>query len=719
MSSNRFQVLNFSLYDWGNSAFTTLVVTFIYSAYFTKAIAPDGNTGTVYWSRAITATALLVALSSPVLGNLADRRGSRRKFLALSTLVCVIMTAVLAFIRPGQVYTALAVFVVANLAFELGMVFYNSFLPDIATPENIGRISGFAWGMGYAGGLVCMGLALVGFVITPDPWLGTTGGVSRFNGSAWTGYNTDNGLADNWVNDIAIDHEGSLWFATWGKGVSKFDGTGWTTYTDSAGLADNNVYAIAVDPEGNKWFGTENGVSRFDGVSWITYTKEDGLADNGVRAVAVDRDGSLWFAAWKKFGVEGQGVSRFDGTGWTTYTDSSELADNSVYSIAVDPEGNLWFGTTEGASKFDGAAWTAYTTKDGLADNNVYAIAIDSAGGKWFATWGGVSRFDGAGWTTYTRKNGLADNVVKAAFADPDGNLWFGTTGGVSKFDGMNWTTYTTSNGLADNVVKAIAMGPDDNLWLGSSRGEGFHIRATNLLTALWFLVFCLPFLVFVKEKKRLSPPAARGIIKSSFIQLARSFSHLLCYRQLLRFLLARLIYNDGLVTIFSFGGIYAGVTFGFEMRDILIFGIVLNLAAGSGAFLFGFFDDKVGAKATIMVSLIALSVAALVASATQSVLWFWAAAIVIGIFAGPNQSASRSLMGRFSPIDREAEFFGFFAFSGKFSSFLGPLTLGIVTGLTHSQRWGVSTVVLFFLIGGLILLPVNQAEGQKEARQA
>jgi UMF1 family MFS transporter len=372
------------LYDWANSPFTTLVVTFIYGTYFTQAIAPNEIQGTALWSRGVTVTALTVALLSPILGAAADRGGLRVRYLVWSTMVCVVATAVLTFVAPGTpnaVLLGLAFFVIANVAFEVGMVFYNSLLPTITPSDKIGRVSGYGWGLGYLGGLAALVVALVGFVQPEDPWFGL-------------------------------------------------------------------------------------------------------------------------------------------------------------------------------------------------------------------------------------------------------------------------------------------------------SRVGGFNIRATNLLVAAWFLVFS-------------------------------------------KFLLARLVYNDGLVTIFAFGGIYAAGTFGFSFTEILIFGIVINIAAGLGALLFGFIDDWIGGKRTVLVSVFALGLATAIAAWSPNRMWLWIAGILIGIFAGPNQSASRSLMGRFIPPGRQAEFFGFFAFSGKFTAFLGPLLLGLFTEAFNSQRGGVAILLVFFVVGGVLLLTVKEREGIAAASSA
>ena len=198
---------------------------------------------------------------------------------------------------------------------------------------------------------------------------------------------------------------------------------------------------------------------------------------------------------------------------------------------------------------------------------------------------------------------------------------------------------------------------------------------------------------------------------EASILRIIKTFREISEYKHIFYFLLARIFYNDGLITIFSFGGIYAAGTFGFSFSEILIFGIVLNVAAGLGAFIFGFFDDKLGSKITIQISNFGLLVAVILAVLSQSKELFWTAGIMVGIFSGPNQSASRSLLGRFVPENKKNEFYGFFAFSGKATTFAGPLLFGFFTGLYDSQRVGISVIILFFLIGIIILSKVKEQE--------
>jgi UMF1 family MFS transporter len=413
-----------AFYDWANSAFTTLVVTFIYATYFTKEMAPDEVTGTAWWSRAVAVSAVLIAVLSPVLGAAADQAGARKRFLAVCTVLCVVATVLLGFVPPGIAgagLIALTLFVIADVSFETGNVFYNAFLPAIATPERIGRVSGYGWGLGYAGGLVAMGIALVGFVRPEVPWFGL-------------------------------------------------------------------------------------------------------------------------------------------------------------------------------------------------------------------------------------------------------------------------------------------------------STADGFNIRATNFLVALWVLVFSIPLFVFVPEKRL---AGARLDARAALRDLVRTARAIGRYRDMVKFLIARLVFNDGLVTIFAFGGIYAAGTFGMTLSEVILFGVSINAAAGLGAVAFGFVDDKIGGKTTILFTLVALCLATLLAVCAPSKFWFWIAGLLIGVFVGPNQSASRSLMGRFVPERHQVEFFGFFAFSGKATSFLGPLLLGAVAQAFDSQRAGVATIIAFFVVGGILLAAVNETRGIVAAREA
>ena len=421
-SKYRQNVFVWSLYDFANSAFTTLVVTFIYAAYFTKAIAENEIIGTALWSRAVSLTAIIVAIASPIMGVISDKANLRKTFLVFMTYTSIFGSIMLYFAMPGEVMKALTWFVIANIGFELGGVFYNAYLPEIAPENKIGRVSGYGWSFGYVGGLLCLVIAMVGFVNPEIPWFG------------------------------------------------------------------------------------------------------------------------------------------------------------------------------------------------------------------------------------------------------------------FSKIAGEN-------------------------------------IRATNILVAVWFGIFSLPMLLKLKSHPPTKNKKSEFNVLSGINELIHTFREIIKYKQVIKFLLARMIYNDGLVTIFAFGGIYAAGTFGFSFEEIMIFGIVLNVTAGIGAFTFGFLDDKLGGKLTIQITLICLIAAGLMAIFAKSKFIFWISGIMVGIFSGPNQAASRSLMGRFTPRSKENEFYGFFAFSGKMTAFIGPLFLGILTQVFDSQRAGVSIVVILFVLGLFLLKDINEKDGIATAK--
>ena len=411
---SRVQVASWCLYDWANSAFNTLVVTFVYSTYFSQAFADDPDRGTELWSRGVALSGVAIALLAPVAGALADR-GDRRRYLVLCTLTSVVMTAALAFVSPAQAYavpTALAIFIVANVAFELALVFYNAFLPRLAPGDRLGRVSGYGWALGFAGGLGCLALAL--------------------------------------------------------------------------------------------------------------------------------------------------------------------------------------------------------------------------------------------------------------------------------------------------------PMATSETPVLGLSTVDGFNVRATNLLVAGWFCVFSLPIFVVLRDEH---VPQTGFDVRGAWAELRETVARIRQYRDIVRFLVARLVYNDGLVTIFAFGGIYAAGTFGFTIDEVIVFGIVLNVVAGLGAWLFGFVDDRLGGKTTIALSLVFLTASVLLAALAPTRAWLWVAGCGIGLFLGPNQSASRSLMSRFVPTQHEAKFFGFYALSGKITAFAGPWLLGVLAGV-YGQRWGVASVLLFFVAGGVLLSRVDEQRG-------
>ena len=418
-NSNRLSLAAWCLYDFANSAFTTIVVTFVFATYFATGIAAEENTGAAQWSTAMAIAGVLIAVLSPIFGAIADQTGQKKPWLLGVSVVCVSATALLWYAepRPEDVPWALTFAVIATVGFEMGMLFYNAMLPDVAKPSTMGRVSGWAWGLGYAGGLLSLALALFGFVQTDNPLFGLT---------------------------------------------------------------------------------------------------------------------------------------------------------------------------TENAE----------------------------------------------------------------------------------------------------------------------------HVRATSLVVTVWFAIFALPLFVFVKEPVRTAMPMAEAV-RGGIRQLISTFREVRKHKNLFRYLIAAMIYTDGVHTIFTLGGVYAGVTLGMALDEVIMLGIALNVTAGIGAFAFGWMDDKSGSKATVIVSLIALIATSSVVLMATDRTTFWIAALAMSTFFGPVQAASRTMMARLAPPAMRGEMFGLFALSGKVTAFAGPAIVGVVAEVTGNFRWGMMTVLIFLIVGLLLVRGVNEPREQ------
>ena len=163
---SRRTVLSWALYDWANSAFPTVILTFVFSAYFTRAVAPDEITGSQVWGTVIGGGGLLIAILGPILGAASDQTGRRKPWILLFTLLCVASTAALWWITPDAslMWQAALLVGLATIGLELAIVLYNAMLPDLASRETIGRWSGWGWALGYAGGLLCLVTVLFLFI---------------------------------------------------------------------------------------------------------------------------------------------------------------------------------------------------------------------------------------------------------------------------------------------------------------------------------------------------------------------------------------------------------------------------------------------------------------------------------------------------------------------------------------------------------------------------
>lgn len=262
---------------------------------------------------------------------------------------------------------------------------------------------------------------------------------------------------------------------------------------------------------------------------------------------------------------------------------------------------------------------------------------------------------------------------------------------------------------------------------LDPATGEGD--RASGPFSVIWYLVFVLPMFLFVPDmprQARLGPA-----IRAGLDNLKESLAQARLNRNIFTFLLANMIFKDGLVALFAFGGIYAGGQLGWGSIEIGTFGIILTITGTLGLLLGGPMDDRFGARPVIVFSLVVLMFCglgmisidrdtvffvirtepapegALFASLPEQM--FIVLGAIIGAVSGPLQASCRSLLVRLAPREHMTQYFGLLALSGKVTSFMAPLAVGVVTSLSGSQPAGMSVILVFFGVGLLLLIRVEE----------
>ncbi|MGB0710310.1 MAG: MFS transporter [Candidatus Puniceispirillaceae bacterium] len=268
----------------------------------------------------------------------------------------------------------------------------------------------------------------------------------------------------------------------------------------------------------------------------------------------------------------------------------------------------------------------------------------------------------------------------------------------LGRISGYGWGLGYAGAILALLLVLGLFILPETPFF-GLSRSAAEPVRASMVFAGLWLIVFSLP-LFFARTE---TPPQSN---KQPFLaSLRQSWKIAISLPDMVRFLIARMAYNDGLITLFAFGGIYAANVFGFDQKDILIFAIGLNITAGIGAVTSGPLTDKWGAIRIIQISLAGLFGLGLVCLLTKSLMVFWAASLCLGIFIGPCQAASRVWVAHIAPAEHHTSLFGFLALSGKLTSFIGPFLYGWAVYITGLERAGMAIVLGLFVLG-FVLLP-------------
>ncbi len=406
MKNSTKNILGWLMYDFANSSFTTIIVTVVYSVYFRNVVVNKGELGTALWGRAVSISMLFVALSAPIFGAIADYSRSKKKFLFINCYLTVIFTALLYFVKAGDVFLGMLFFIIANFGFNSGNVFYNALLPDVASRENMGKISGLGWGVGYVGGLISL--------------------------------------------------------------------------------------------------------------------------------------------------------------------------------IMILP----------------------------LVHNN--------------------------------------------------------------------------------------------------------QTRLVFPVVALFFGVFALFTFILLREVRK--PSKRTNYFKTAYHRIMTTARHMKDFKELIKFILSYLVYNDGIIIVISFAAIYGSVRFGMDQKQLIIYFIIANLTSVIGSFLFGFITDKIGAKKTISVSLFIWIFVVLAAFFSSSIKQYYFVGALAGTVIGASQSTSRTMLALLTPDSKMTEFFGFYAVTGRIASIFGPLIYGEISRITGEQKWAILSVTVFFALGLILLNFVDEEKGKYTA---
>jgi UMF1 family MFS transporter len=244
---------------------------------------------------------------------------------------------------------------------------------------------------------------------------------------------------------------------------------------------------------------------------------------------------------------------------------------------------------------------------------------------------------------------------------------------------------------------------------LGIPDSDALSVRVVMVISMFWVLVFSIPLLLNVAEAKP-GTKADKESILTTYRNLFRSLVKMRTENpNLLKFLIASAVYRDGLNGVFTYGAVLGGIAFGLELTEIIIFGIAANLVAGIGAFVGAFFEDRIGSRLVVFISLagVMLGGFGVFAFASHGTIAFFGFGLFLCTFVGPAQAASRTMISRFSSDDRQGEAFGLYATTGRAVSFLAPVAWTLFVGF-FSPIWGIIGLMVILIVGFALLFGVK-----------
>jgi len=294
----------------------------------------------------------------------------------------------------------------------------------------------------------------------------------------WRSYDKEDGLTDNLVRDLLLDHQSRLWMACGDSGVILWDSTYWIPIRQQEdGLSSDTVHAQLLDAQNRHWFATAAGVTLFDGLRWITYASADGLPGDTVFALASDAKGQVWAGT-------SLGAARFTGDAWQPLALPDGAGPAPVRALITDLDGALWLGLepeTAAAplvARYKSGNWDLFGAAEGLPGRWVSSLALAPDGTLLAAlagepgTQGGLGTWNGEEWRVQTAFDILADVPVYDIAIDPgSGGIWIGTEMGAAYGMGPAWTAFTSASGLSADAVYSVVVGAEGDVYFGTAEG--------------------------------------------------------------------------------------------------------------------------------------------------------------------------------------------------------------------------------------------------------
>lgn len=304
---------------------------------------------------------------------------------------------------------------------------------------------------------------------TGQPWIGTSGGLVKYEGNSFTVFKKSNsGLPGNLIEDLAIGPNGKVWVIT-NRSFAAYESNSWTVYTsDNSGLPDAALQSLAIQEDGTKWLGTQIGAVRFADGNWTTYdTDNAGLPANSVSAIAIDQNDNKWFAT-------PSGLTRFNGSRWLVFDPNySSIPSERVRDIEIDTAGQPWITTFEGLSTYNGDFWRTYNHRDSLRLYNYRSLVIGANNEKWIGTLdSGLYAFQKGSWQRYRIGNSsLPSGFVNGVAVDNKGKPWIVTGTSVAYFSSGEWQVSNPDSALLLGGIQDIAIDQANQKWVASTRG--------------------------------------------------------------------------------------------------------------------------------------------------------------------------------------------------------------------------------------------------------